>query len=153
MGLGLSVEEDEEDRYDDEEDEDQQPLIVQRGCVYCTRLSPIIFRQIAAGLHRGGPSLARDPNTIRAAFTCVELVRESRDPTPSLHQALIHTSLNTSLELVQGEASARSLRGETVKPVFIEDRAASLMELIADVLVLLRMAPLWPLPSGRHGTQ
>jgi hypothetical protein len=29
-------------------------------------------------------------------------------------------------------ASARSLQGETVKPVLIEDRAASLMELIAD---------------------
>ena len=56
------------------------------------------------------------------------LVRESRDPTPSLPQALIHTSL----ELVHGAASARSLRGETVKPVLIEDRAVSLMELIAD---------------------
>ena len=104
-------------------------LIVHIGGVQCKRLSIIIFRQIAAGLHRGGPSLVReDPNTTRAAFTCVELVHESRDPTPSLQQALFHTSL----PLVHGAASARSLPGETSKPFFIKDRAALSMELIAD---------------------
>jgi len=36
------------------------------------------------------------------------------------------------LELVHGAASARSLRGETVKPVLIEDRVVSLMELISE---------------------
>jgi hypothetical protein len=50
------------------------------------------------------------------------------DSTPSLPQALIHTSV----ELVHGAASARSLRSETLKPVFIKDRVASLIELIAD---------------------
>jgi hypothetical protein len=87
---------------------------------------PII--QIAAGLHRGSPSLVRDPNTIRAAFTCVELVHESRDPTDSLPQALMYTRL----ERVRATAGTRRGPGETVKPVFIKDRAVSLIELIAD---------------------
>jgi hypothetical protein len=69
---------------------------------------------------------------VQHAHVFEALVRESRDPTPSLPQALIHTSL----EHVHGAASARSLRGETVKPVLIEDRAASLMELISDAHVV-----------------
>ena len=58
---------------------------------------------------------------------CLELVHESRPPTPPCHKLSFILK-----EHVQGAASARSLWCETVKPVFIEDRVASLMEAIAD---------------------
>ena len=62
---------------------------------------------------------------------CLELVHESRPPTPPCHK-LSFILKEQVAEHMQGAASARSLWCETVKPVFIEDRVASLMEAIAD---------------------